>query len=89
MKVWVTKYALTSGIQEHDVEDDGGNMVRVRGAQCAQYFHGEGREWHRTCEGAIAKAREMRDAKIAALARQMEKLRAMDWPAREAASDER
>ena len=80
MKVWITKYALTDGIIENDAEvcidtDATGNMIvcdRV-------YFHGEGREWHRTKESAIQKAEEMRQKKIASLKKQIEKLEGMKF----------
>lgn len=42
-------------------------------------IRGEAKNWHRTRDGAIAKAKEMRDAKIASLERQIAKLRAMTF----------
>lgn len=38
------------------------------------YYHGEGKEWHRTRESAVAKAEEMRCKKIDSLKKQIEKL---------------
>lgn len=75
MKVWITRYALTDGILESDAEicldaDMKGNMIVCdRG-----YFHGEGRDWHRTKEAALVRAEKMRQKKIASLKRQIEKL---------------
>lgn len=43
------------------------------------YYHGEGNDWHRTKESAIAKAEEMRKKKIASLKKQIEKLEKMEF----------
>ena len=43
------------------------------------YFHGEGREWHRTKESAIDKAEEMRKKKIETMKKQIEKLEKMEF----------
>jgi hypothetical protein len=43
------------------------------------YFHGEGRNWHRTPEGAKAKAEAMRKAKIASLKKQLAKLESLSF----------
>ena len=78
MKVWITKYALTDGIIEIDAEvcistGATGNMINCdRG-----YFHGEGKEWHKTKESAIEKAEEMRQKKIESLKKQIKKLEEM------------
>lgn len=75
MKVWITKYALTSGIIETEAEECGDDMVRVHNNTfCDSYYHKEGREWHRTKESAVAKAEEMRKKKIASLQKQIKKL---------------
>lgn len=80
MKVWVTKYALTSGIMEVNVEQtETASMVRLAANQetgfgFSQYFHGEGRDWHQTAESAATKAKDMRAKKIAALRKQITKL---------------
>lgn len=73
MKAWITKYALTAGIHEMNVEERGNGMV-VCGLTV---FHGEGREWHRTREAAVVQAEKMRTRRIAALKKSlaaMEKL---------------
>ena len=80
MKVWITKYALTAGIQEREAEiDESDGTAAVKQERYhADYYHGEGRDWHRTLEGAIARAEEMRATKIASLRKsivKMEKLR--------------
>lgn len=79
---WVTRYALTTGIQ------------KVSGAVChetcsALLWHQAsnrdygwtalvyGKDWHLTPEAALARAEEMRKAKIAALKKSVAKLEAM------------
>lgn len=64
MKVWVTKYALTSGIAEVEVEEPREatpNMVCTP-APNRQCFHGV--DWHRTRAQAVVKAESMRLAKL-------------------------
>lgn len=78
MRVWITKYALTQSIFEEEVElCENGTMVMVPGTEHAYtaYYHGEGRQWHRTRESAVKQAIAMRDKKIAALNRQLVKLK--------------
>lgn len=78
MKVWITKYALTQGVLEKEVEQSSvtPNMV-VSTANQFDCYHGEGRDWHRTPEAAADKAEEMRVFKIASLEKQIKKLKAM------------
>lgn len=80
MKVFITKYALTSGIQEKEVEQSEINpsMVSTIGTW-NQNFHGEGKDWHRTREGAIARAKLMRDTKLKSLQKSIKKLTAMTF----------
>lgn len=76
MKVWITKYALSSGIQEMDAEDCGDRfpgMIVVSKPQ-RQTFHGEGKEWHRTEQAAKTRAAVMRHDKINSLQKQIAKL---------------
>jgi hypothetical protein len=72
--VWSTKYALTAGVVECRVKsiDDGMAVVFDHGGlNGVAYLHGEGRQWHRTREGAIARATEMRDKKVKSLQKQV------------------
>ena len=55
MKVYITKYALTSGIIEADAEILTGDMILING-DWNRCFHGEGKDWHRTFEEAYKKA---------------------------------
>lgn len=80
MKVWITKYALTQGIIEKEAElcESYDGMIRVSG-KFSYYLHGEGKEWHRTKESAIARAEEMRQKKIESLKKQIQKLEEMHF----------
>jgi len=72
-KVFVTKYALSVGIQSMDAEIDiNTRMIAVRDRGYVKYFHGT--DWHLTLEEAKKKAETMRQRKIASLKKQIEKL---------------
>lgn len=78
MKVWISKYAFSEGVFQVEVDDsDSDSMVVARSDTgfYNRYFHGEGKDWHRTHEGALQKAEKMRKAKLASLAKQIEKLK--------------
>jgi hypothetical protein len=63
MQVFITKYALTKGILEFDdAEESGGStqMISIPSLGWNGHFYGEGKEWHRDKESAIARAEEMR-----------------------------
>lgn len=79
MKVYITKYSLTQGIIEADVEDVGDGIVADNNSNYVAYYHGEGKEWHRTKVSAIKKAEEMRNKKIKALKKQITKLENIKW----------
>ncbi len=77
MKVWITKYALTQGIYEAEVEQSTAAPNMVSQKQKNTYdicYHGEGRDWHRTEEAARVKANKMVQDKISALKKQLIKL---------------
>ena len=76
-EVWITKYALTSGILYKKATPCGnGRMIEVgRGS----YFHGEGRDWHRTLESAQKKAEVMRVKRIASLKKSIATLEALNF----------
>lgn len=74
--VFVTKYALTQGIMYLRVlwSEDSPGMVRTPGS-FRQHFHTEGKDWHRTAEGAIDRAEEMRVNAIASAEKKIKRLR--------------
>ncbi len=78
MKAYSTKYALTTGIDEVDLEI----VEEVWGftesyETCFRNWYKKGRDWHETRESALARAEEMRKEKIASLRKQIAKLEAM------------
>jgi hypothetical protein len=82
MKVWITKYALMSGIYSVDAEECQKDMIRTipEGKwSLASYFHGEGKTWHRTEGEAVCRAKEIRDRKIWSLKKQITKLEKMKF----------
>lgn len=73
MKVFITKYAMSSGIREGEADppDSLGRVVeRYLGASA---YRAPG-DWYPTPEAAVARARTMRDLEIASLRRQIERL---------------
>jgi hypothetical protein len=78
---FITKYALTSGIEEMQVRHARtcSSMVSKVGARYTTHFHGEGREWHRTRESAVTRAEEMRKRKIASLKKSIEKIEKLEF----------
>ena len=82
MRVYVTQHALTQGIQEImadqclETQPDG-SMIRDMEAPVPTSYHVQGRDWHLTRALAIARAEQMRLAKIASLRRQIAKLEAL------------
>lgn len=84
MEIYVTKYALTSGILKLEAEVDD-SVATVRGNRNKgtydQWFHGEGKDWHRTWESALARAEEMRIRKLQSLDKKMKKIGALEFKA--------
>jgi hypothetical protein len=74
-KFWVSKYAMTKGVfpVNGEVSQTSSSMLVVR-EMYTYYLHGEGKEWHRTRESAVARAEEMRIAKIASLKKQIARI---------------
>lgn len=82
MKVWITKYALTQGIFEIEAErctNVSDDMIEQKNIQWQTYYYGEGNEWHLTKEGAIKRAKEMREKKIKSLKKQLNKIEKLDF----------
>ena len=77
MKAYITKYALSDGILEADGETSENNPDMFSLPMTCHFFHGEGKEWHRTFEDAVSRANEMRVKKISSLKKQIAKLEKM------------
>lgn len=77
---YVTKYALTMGIEKVSLEETSEpGMVRVAGQGYSIYFHGK--DWWRTREEAVKRAEEMREAKIKSLLKALDKIKKIDFEA--------
>jgi hypothetical protein len=72
MKYWVTKYALTKGIFEAEVDVTDEYAYQRMGNLRVQYRLN--RDCHETWDDALFKSDEMRNAKIASLRKQIAKL---------------
>ena len=84
MKIWNSKYALTEGLIEQEGEEFGevgSSIIRVGSPLRKEYLYGEGKEWHRTRESALARAEVMRRAKIASVRKQLARLEALRFDA--------
>lgn len=74
-----TKYALTDGIKKHEMRVVGDGMVEILGSKCSSYLHGENKDWHRTLDGAIARAEKLRIKKLQSIDRQAMKISAINF----------
>ena len=83
MKVFITKYALTIGIMEMEVDQNPDHPQTVTerrmSGELSWSFHGEGREWHKTRMDAEGRALSMREAKIRQLKARIDRLEKMDY----------
>lgn len=80
---FITKYALTSGIFVFTgtISRASPGMLHGRRSEehYTEHFHGEGRDWHRTWESALARAEKMKEAKIASLNKSIRKIERMTF----------
>jgi hypothetical protein len=76
VKVWITKYALTSGVIETDArvcEETNGIMIE---AKPYGYFHKP--DWHDNKVSAEDRVCDMINKQLASLEKQLDKLRKLD-----------
>lgn len=85
MKVYITKYALTAGIEELEIPDDEkdafseeGYLSFITREPWRQHFYSK-KEWHLTKTKAIISAEEMRNAKIASIDKQRKRIAALTF----------
>ena len=71
---WITKYALTTGIEEITAEQSYSESLITDANRTLCCYFGENTEWHRTREGAVIRAEKMRAARIASLRKSIAKL---------------
>lgn len=79
MKVWITKYALTTGIEEVEAEvtESRGSMIQVTGRQFGTYYHKP--FWHTSREEAVAHAELLRAKKLKSLRKAIAKLESLQF----------
>ncbi len=84
MKVWITKYALTRGIDESEAEicssvsDEMIKVLAIRGTLTYDnYFHKP--YWYSSREAAVMHANAMRAAKLASLKKKISKLEKLEF----------
>lgn len=78
MIVWISKYALSTGITKHDAEIRGDDAYPGSPFMSFVSFR-IGKDAHETKEGAIRAAEVQRLKKIAALKKQLAKLESMQF----------
>ena len=71
MKVFLTKDVLVNGIKEIEVEKQGDSVVTI-GTWTKRYYKND---WHYTKGDAIEQAEKTRQAKIASLEKEIERLK--------------
>jgi hypothetical protein len=79
MKVWVTKYALTKGIQEVEVDRREDSQYCYSKDQWRVQYVGLGKEWHLTRDSAVTRANEMRRAKLSSLRKSFAKFEKLNF----------
>ncbi len=81
MKIYITKYALTKGITEHEIAfTDSNDCVRVEPVGDYSYaFYLHKGEWFDNLPEAIANANDRRTKKIKSLEKQIWKLRSLEF----------
>lgn len=80
MKIWISKYALTKGVIESDVNEHRGALVMARIVDGGYLdYYRMGAEAHDTQEAALAAAESMRVKKIANLQKQIAKLEKLSF----------
>ena len=79
---YITKYALTTGIFKIEASEGKSasqGLIEEVGKQWGPFYRGEGKDWHRTKEGAVARAHHMRNAKVKALGKQIDKIFGLEF----------
>lgn len=79
-RVWITRYALSSGIEENVASHDTSDYISVQGVWSLLKL---GRDVHLSERAAIKAANAMRTKKIASLRAQIKKLEAMSFRSKE------
>jgi hypothetical protein len=73
-QAWISKYALTRGLYEVTVTQSVNDSTTIHVVGAREMYFDEGKNWHRTRDEAVLRARDLRDAKIDCLKKQIAKL---------------
>ncbi len=76
-KVWISKFALTKGVYEIEVESTSIDAIVKTTDRYPSYFLE--RQYHLTREEAVEQARKMQDAKLKSLEKQMNKISKLNF----------
>lgn len=74
---YITKYALTTGIETQQVKQWNKGMVSYELSGRIKYAHGK--DWHITKEAAILRAEQMRSAKLKCIQDKINKLNGLKF----------
>lgn len=76
---YITRYALTKGVLYGEVEQctDIGNGQMVKSVSL--FAHGEGKDWHRTEQGARNRVAKMIEMKVKTLKKQIQKFESFEF----------
>ena len=77
MKVWVTKYALSDGIQEYEAERLDNQMVKITFGRTTLFVTTP--FWHENRKAAVEHAIKMRAQKLMSLKRKIIKLESLTF----------
>ena len=77
MKIWITKYALTRGIIEAEINMPSGEYITITRISGCPSTTLKPCEWFKSKEDAIKKAEEMKKTEIENLIRRIKKLEKM------------
>jgi hypothetical protein len=79
--IYVTKYALSSGISRYTLDrmfnEDAVVVHSLSGMNRREMYHKP--DWHLTLDEAVARAKSMRHSKLISLAKQTEKMKALSF----------
>lgn len=81
MKAWITKHAFTIGIVEleGEVSPQTPSLFVSGDSLDRKYYHGEGRNWHRTREAAVTRANRILEMRLKSIKKQLSKLESMKF----------
>jgi len=80
MTAYITKYALTEGILELEVEESSNGYVRWPNPSIPTWsLYASKNQWRKTREEAVILANAMRDKKVATLKKQVARIEALTF----------